>query len=68
MSNIYIVTYTGNGWSNETIEAVTNNPKQWIKEHKAQRVADGNDPECESDFEIESYELTIYNESEVQDG
>ena len=66
MSNIYIVTYTGNGWSNETIEAVTNNPKQWIKEHNAQRVVDGNDPECESDFEIESYELKMYKESEVQ--
>ena len=60
MNNIYIVKYKGNEWSNETIEAVTNNPKQWIKEHNAQRVADGNDTECESDFEIESHELTLY--------
>ena len=66
MSNIYIVKYTGNECSNETIEAITNNPKQWIKEHNARRIEDGNDPECESDFEIESYELTIYGKSIIE--
>ena len=48
--------------SGETFyEVTTDNFKKWLKAHNKMRVADGEEPEAEFQFEVEEVQLAIYD-------
>ena len=63
MKPLYVVTYNGRyGNGNDTsIECITDDFGKWFKEHNANRVKGGNDPESEEEFDVEEFEPVIYN-------
>ena len=61
---LYSIHYKGDENNSKTFEGVTDNFKKWLKEHNAQRKAEGNIQEDAADFEVEPISLRLYNLTE----
>lgn len=61
---LYSIHYKGDENNSKTFEGVTDNFKKWLKEHNAQRKAEGNIQEDADDFEVEPISLRLYNITE----
>ena len=61
---LYSIHYKGDENNSKTFEGVTDNFKKWLKEHNAQRKAEGNIQEDADDFEVEPISLRLYNLTE----
>ena len=48
-----------------TYEATTNNFEKWLEAHNKQRIDDGNEPETETDFKVESANLIVFDCKEL---
>tara|TARA_B100000282_G_scaffold127733_1_gene91301 strand:- start:2383 stop:2589 length:207 start_codon:yes stop_codon:yes gene_type:complete len=57
---LYQIDYI-NSYGETEFVALTDNPKEWLKENNEQRIGDGNEPEELKDFEIFEVDLFIYN-------
>ena len=65
---LYSIHYKGDENNSKTFEGVTDNFKKWLKEHNAQRKAEGNIQEDADDFEVEPISLRLYNLTERKRG
>ncbi len=58
--------YFINCYGEKEFVALTDNPKEWLKENNEQRIGDGEEPEDLDDFEIyEEHDLFIYNKENL---
>lgn len=60
MEKYYNVYYFDSNSNEKTYEITTNNFKKWLKEHNAERVSDGNEPEKDYEFKIIPVEMRTY--------
>lgn len=47
--------------NSRTYEGTTNNFKKWLKNHNDERIASGNMPEDESEFDCEMIHVECFN-------
>ena len=59
MQTIYIIYFIDSDGS-KYLEATTNNLKEWLKNHNANRIKDGEEVESLENFKIEKTYLTKY--------
>lgn len=57
---IYQIDYI-NPYGETEFVALTDNPKEWLKDNNEQRIGEGNEPEELNDFEIYEVDVSIYN-------
>lgn len=48
-----------------TYETTTDNFKLWLEQHNEQRLADGNMPDDEEEFEVQEVILILFEKEEV---
>jgi len=63
---LYQIDYI-NSYGETEFVALTDNPKEWLKENNEQRIDDGNEPEELEDFEIFEVDLWLYNKENTWD-
>jgi hypothetical protein len=62
MNKLYNIYYIDTNHGNERIyEDTTDNFKEWLKLHNEERVADGEDEENKSNFEVEEIYPILFN-------
>jgi len=62
MEDLLLITYNdryGNG-DDKSVEGVTNNFNLWLKEHNENRIANGDEPESQEEFDLTIIAPKIY--------
>jgi|DEB0MinimDraft_12_1074336.scaffolds.fasta_scaffold01803_8 hypothetical protein len=62
---LYVIEYIGD--VDSSIEGITNNPELWLRQHNAYRVADGEMPELEDDFNFLEFDYQERTQSNTDD-